>query len=207
MSEPPSSTLRNTRKHFVECVDCDSPALPPLQLLNHIQLADCYQCGKCTAGCPVVAHMDVVPNQLVRLAQLGEWEKALKSRAIWECVGCQTCSTRCPKQVDCAGVMDALREASLVRGKTDPESFPVVGFQRIFLENIRRNGRLNELELIGKFKMEVLLHTGRVSFLFKDAGLAPQLGKRKKLHLVPGKARDRKVVGRIFERCSNERKS
>jgi heterodisulfide reductase subunit C2 len=173
---------------------------------DHIQVADCYQCGKCTAGCPVAMHMDVTPNQVVRLAQLGEWDKALRSRAIWECVGCQTCSTRCPKQVDCAGVMDALREASLERRMAAPERLSVVLFQEIFLENIRRNGRLNELELIGRFKMDVLLHTGRIRFLFKDAGLAPQLGKRKKLHFAPGKARDRRVVNRIFERCSSERK-
>lgn len=173
---------------------------------DHIQVADCYQCGKCTAGCPVAIHMDVAPNQVVRLAQLGEWEKALRSRAIWECVGCQTCSTRCPKEVDCAGVMDALREASLARGMAAHERLPVVSFQEIFLENIRRNGRLNELELIGRFKMDVLVHTGRILFLFKDAGLAPKLGKRKKLHLSSGKASDRGVVDRIFERCSNGRK-
>jgi heterodisulfide reductase subunit C len=179
----------------------------PVQLPNSIQVADCYQCGKCTAGCPVATRMDLSPNQVVRLAQLGEWAKALRSRAIWECVGCQTCSTRCPKKVDCAGVMDALREASLARGQVDAELFPVAAFQRIFLENIRRNGRLNELELIGRYKLDVLLHTGRISFLLKDAGLGPQLQKRRKLHLIPGKARDRKVVDRIFERCSSEWKS
>lgn len=178
----------------------------PVHFPNPIQVADCYQCGKCTAGCPVAAHMDVSPNQIVRLAQLGEWEKALQSRAIWDCVGCQTCSTRCPKEVDCAAVMDALREASLARGMAASGKLPVVAFQKIFLENIRRNGRLNELELIGQFKAEVVLRTGRIPFLFKDAGLAPQLGKRKKLHLIPGKARDRKVVERIFARCVNERK-
>lgn len=178
-----------------------------VQFPTSIRIADCYQCGKCTAGCPVAVHMDVAPNQVVRLAQLGEWEKALQSRAIWECVGCQTCSTRCPKKVDCAGVMDALREASLARGITAPERFPVVAFQRVFLENIRRNGRLNELELIGQVKLDVLFHTGRIPFLFKDARLAPQLKKRRKLHLIPGRARDRRVVGRIFERCWSEQKT
>ncbi len=184
-------------------------ALPehlPVHFPSPIQIANCYQCGKCTAGCPVAMHMDVAPNQVVRLAQLGEWEKAMRSQAIWECVGCQTCSTRCPKEVDCAGVMDALREASLARGMAAADRYPVVAFQKIFLENIRRNGRLAELELIGQFKMDVVFRSGRIPFLFKDAALAPQLGKRKKLHLVPGKARDRGVVKRIFERCASERK-
>ena len=184
-----------------------TPQTLPVHFPKLIQIAECYQCGKCTAGCPVAVHMDVAPNQVVRLAQLGEWDKALQSQAIWECVGCQTCSTRCPKGVDCAGVMDALREASLARGTARPEKFKVVEFQKIFLENIRRNGRLNELELIGQFKLDVVLRTGRIPFLFKDVGLAPQLGKRKKLHLIPGKARDRGVVDRIFQRCSSERKA
>ena len=176
----------------------------PIEFLAHTHLADCYQCGKCTAGCPVSVHMDLAPNQLLRLVQLGQTDAALRSQAIWECVSCQSCTTRCPKEVDCAGVMDALRETSLAHGMGAPAQQPVVSFQKAFLDNIRRNGRLNELELIARFKADVLFHTGRLAFLFKDASLAPQLGKRKKLHLLPEKARDRKVVERIFARCSKQ---
>jgi heterodisulfide reductase subunit C len=148
--------------------------------------------------------MDHVPNRLIRLAQLGQTDAALRSQAIWECVSCQTCSTRCPKEVDCAGVMDALRETSLAHRMVAPEQQSVVSFQKAFLDNIRRNGRLNELELIARFKTDVFFRTGRLAFLFKDASLAPQLGKRKKLHFFPEKARDCKVVERIFARCSDQ---
>jgi len=175
----------------------------PIEALAHTQLVNCYQCGKCTAGCPVAARMDLPPNQLIRTVQLGQTATALRSRAIWECVSCQTCSTRCPKEVDCAAVMDALREISLAEGMVVPSQQPVVAFQQAFLDNIRRNGRLAELELIAQFKTAVFLRTGRPAFLFKDAGLAPQMSKRKKLHLLPGKVRDRKVVERIFAKCSN----
>jgi len=177
-----------------------------VHLPDHIDPAKCYQCGKCTAGCPVSTRMDLTPSQLMRLVQLGRAEAALRSQAIWECVSCQTCSARCPKEVDCAGVMDALREASLAGDMIAPSRWPVVSFQKAFLANIRRNGRLNELELIGEFKADVFFRTGRFAFLFKDASLAPQLSKRKKLHLIPEKARDRGVVKRIFERCSKESK-
>ena len=173
----------------------------PIEALAHTQLTRCYQCGKCTAGCPVAVRMDVAPNQLIRTVQLGQTETALRSRAIWECVSCQTCSTRCPKEVDCAAVMDALREIALAEGMVAPSEQPVVAFQQAFLDNIRRNGRLAELELIAQFKTAVFFRTGRPAFLFKDAGLAPQMGKRKKLHLLPGKARDRKVIERIFAKC------
>ncbi len=180
-------------------------ASPPVRVRfpDHIHIADCYQCGKCTAGCPVSQDMDLAPNQVVRLMQLDHWERAVRSQAIWECLGCQTCSTRCPKSVDCAGIMDALREVALVHKMASRARLPEISFQESFLENIRRNGRLNELELIGSFKAKVVIGTGRLWFLFKDAGLAPQLSRRKKLHFLPEKARDRKIVERIFARCSN----
>lgn len=175
----------------------------PIQFLSHTQISNCYQCGKCTAGCPVASRMDLAPNQLIRTVQLGQADKALHSQAIWECVSCQTCSTRCPKEVDCAAVMDALREISLEQGMVTPAQRAIVAFQQAFLDNIRRNGRLAELELIAQFKSAVFFRTGKVGFLFRDAGLAPQMTRRKKLHLIPGKMRDRQVVERIFAKCSN----
>ncbi len=165
-----------------------------------VKISDCYQCGKCTAGCPVAAHMDTPPTKIIRLLQLGESETALKARSIWQCVSCQTCSTRCPKSVDCAGVMDELRQTSFEKGYASPEQQAVVVFQRAFLDNVRRNGRLNEVELIAQFKAQVFFGSRSLTFLFRDAGLAPELQKRRKFHLFGEKARDRAVVGRIFER-------
>ena len=166
-------------------------------------VASCYQCGKCTAGCPVSTAMDVAPNQLIRLLQLEQTGVALRARAIWQCVACLTCSSRCPKEVDCAAVMDALREVCLLHGWVAPAQQPVVSFQKAFLQNIRRNGRLNELELIFCFKADVVFRTRQPAFLFKDASLAPQLSKRRKFHLFGEKARDRGVVDRIFARCAD----
>jgi len=97
--------------------------------------------------------------------------------------------------------MDALRQLSFERGVTTPEQQRTVLFQKAFLANIRRNGRLNELELIGEFKLTTFVSGRSVSFLLKDATLAPELMKRKKFHLVGEKARDRAVVARIFARC------
>jgi heterodisulfide reductase subunit C len=62
-----------------------------------VNITDCYQCGKCSAGCPVAFAMDKTPRQIIRLLQLGFLEEALKSRTIWLCATCQTCSTRCPR--------------------------------------------------------------------------------------------------------------
>jgi len=151
----------------------------------------------------VAASVDMAPNQVVRALQLGNFEKAMACDAIWECVSCQTCTTRCPQSVDCAGIIDALREASLRQDLASPAQKTVVAFQQAFLNNIRRNGRLDEIELIAEFKLRALPSQRSLSFLLKDAGLAPQLQARGKLHLRAEKVEDRAMVRRIFERCGD----
>jgi heterodisulfide reductase subunit C len=150
----------------------------------------------------MAAHMDAPPTRLIRLLQLGETDRALRADSIWQCVSCQTCSTRCPQQVDCASIMDALRQLSYEQGTASPAQRRTAIFQKAFLENIRRYGRLNEIPLIAVFKGRVFLRDRSVPFLVSDAGLGPQLQKRKKLHLVGEKVRDREVVARIFARAT-----
>lgn len=167
----------------------------------------CYQCGKCTAGCPMGAQMDIVPNRLLRMVQLGELEAAMRADALWLCVSCLTCSTRCPQGVDCCGVLDVLRQMAVEQGVASAAQARVVAFQRIFLENIRRNGRLNELELTAQFKVAGFLHDFSVPLLMRDSLLAPRLLVRGKLHMQGERVRDRDVVGRIFERCGMDNRS
>ena len=69
----------------------------------------CYQCGKCSAGCPMISSLDFLPNQVIRLVQLGRVQEVVNSKTIWMCASCYTCSERCPKGVDLAKVMEALR--------------------------------------------------------------------------------------------------
>ena len=185
----------------METISASDPVVSQIESLSHTRLPECYQCGKCTAGCPLAAHMDVPPSRLMRLLQLGDADAALRAGSIWLCVSCQTCATRCPKSVDCAAVMDALRQVAFERGSAPPDALRTVLFQRAFLDNIRRNGRLNEIELIAAFKGMVFLRDRSLPFLFNDAGLAPQLQKRRKLHLLGEKAKDRGVVARIFARA------
>lgn len=61
----------------------------------------------------MAAHMDILPNQIIRLSQLGMHERLLASKAIWICVSCMTCNTRCPKGVRIAETIEALRETKL----------------------------------------------------------------------------------------------
>ena len=75
-------------------------------------LLSCNQCGKCSAGCPAAFAMDLLPSQVIRLAQLG-LEEALEANTIWYCASCQTCLSRCPRGVDLPRVMEALRQIVL----------------------------------------------------------------------------------------------
>ncbi len=70
---------------------------------------DCYQCGKCTSGCPSADEMDIVPSQTMKFLQLGEVDKVMESNTPWVCLACLICSVRCPKNIDIAAVMEALR--------------------------------------------------------------------------------------------------
>ena len=73
----------------------------------------CYQCGKCSAGCPVAFAMDMLPSQVIRLIQLGQVEAVLDSETPWLCASCQTCYARCPKGLDLSRIMEAVREIIL----------------------------------------------------------------------------------------------
>lgn len=61
----------------------------------------------------MVENMDILPNQVIRLAQIGLSEKALNSKTIWLCASCYTCEVRCPRGVDLSKVMEALRQIIL----------------------------------------------------------------------------------------------
>ncbi len=73
----------------------------------------CYQCGKCSSGCPSGALMDILPNRVMHLLQIGEVERVLNSKSIWICAACMTCSVRCPKGIDIAAIMEAARQMVL----------------------------------------------------------------------------------------------
>jgi len=96
----------------------EDPFVAKVEELSGQNLMVCYQCGKCSAGCPAVSDMDILPNQIIRFAQLGLKEELLKSKAIWICASCLTCNSRCPKGINIAEVIEAIRQI-LLRKRQD----------------------------------------------------------------------------------------
>src|SRR3989338_5491033 len=80
-----------------------------IEELSGQNLYACYQCGKCTAGCPITEHMDILPHTIIRLLQIGSDKEVLDSKTIWLCSSCMQCAAKCPKGVDLAKIMEALR--------------------------------------------------------------------------------------------------
>jgi len=151
----------------------------------------CYQCGKCSAGCPVHTWFDLPPNKVLHLLQLGRFEEVVTSRTAQLCASCYTCSMRCPKEIDIGRLIDAARNICHERGLVPVDGRMQI-FHRTFLNNIRRHGKLSELELAA-------FHNLAQRKPFADADIAPQLLLKGKLHIGLGGRADGEIR-RIFER-------
>lgn len=112
----------------------------------------CYQCQKCTVGCPVADEMDIKPNRMLRLLQYGRDDVVLKSKTIWICAQCQTCVTRCPHTIDLPRIMDVAKQEAERRGIPSPVPMVTI-FNDAGTRQIRLIGRMYELGLIGELKL------------------------------------------------------
>ena len=179
-----------------------SPTVPQslaarLEREGEVRVADCYQCGKCTAGCPAAEDMDVSPSQILRLLQTGtpsHADRALRSMSIWMCIGCETCVTRCPQEVDLPRAMDFLRQQALARDVANPDAGDIVAFHKAFLHSVEKGGRMFELGMIGDYKL-------RTGHLFKDLGVAPSMFFKGKIGLLPHGGANKREIAEMFARA------
>jgi heterodisulfide reductase subunit C len=153
----------------------------------------CYQCAKCSSGCPVANRGDLKPHELVRLVQTDQRGAVLASRFIWECTSCHTCITRCPQQVDIPAMNDALRALSLSERLAVP-STAVPVFNEVFLNSVRKRGRVYELGLMAAFKL-------RTRRLFEDVDKAPSMLAKGKLPLRGSRVGGRSDREELFRRA------
>jgi len=160
-----------------------------------IRVSRCYQCGKCTAGCPMVPDMEQTPSQIMRLIQMDQRDAVLGSKTLWYCASCLTCSTRCPQEVKIAELMDALRERSLSERKAHRASRKIRAFARSFLRAVERNGRIHEMGMVMDYKLTS-------KDFFGDILLAPQMFLKGKLKLFARTIKGSAHVRRLFEKTA-----
>ena len=163
-----------------------------------VTISHCYQCGKCTAGCPLNEEMDVMPNQILRMLQLelpGYEDKILSSLSIWLCLACDTCYSRCPQEVKLSQVMDFLRQESIRLDKVNPKAKDILSFHKAFLDSIKLNGRLHEVGLTIDYKLRSLN-------MIQDVQLVPSMLAKGKLAIFPHQVKNTKEIAKIFKRIS-----
>lgn len=152
----------------------------------------CYQCMKCSAGCPMTFAMDYPPSQVIRLVQMGQEDLLLASKTIWVCLTCYTCSIRCPNDIDIAQVIDALRERAVRKGFL-PSKENIALFHRMFLENVRKRGRTFEGEMLAQYQLK----TGKA---LQNAGLGLRMFLKGRMALLPESVENRKAFAEIYRR-------
>ena len=140
----------------------------------------CYQCAKCSAGCPVAEQMDILPHQVMHLAGLGMDDKLLGCNTIWMCAGCYTCAVRCPNDINITQVMDDLRAKAQAQGVACPRP-DVLKFHQAFLRDLGRRGRIHEMRMVAEYNLGI----GKP---LNNVDLGPKMFFKGRLHLLPPKA-------------------
>ena len=137
----------------------------------------CYQCRKCSSGCPGRMFMQTSPAQFMRMAQLGMVEEAIKQNTIWYCMSCQTCTARCPAGIDIAHVVDTVRIIAQEKNiKTNTNNIKL--FNWIWMTILHFTGRMYEVALTGGLNVLTLKP-------FKDLALGKKMIFNGKLKLLP----------------------
>ena len=157
-----------------------------------VDLSACYQCMKCSTGCPVAKFCKSSPSEIIRRLHLGAGNELLESNLVWNCLSCGTCHARCPMEIDIASVIDTLRILAQERKAAVPKgNMPL--FNRMFLQTVKTFGRTYDLSMIMGYKF------GSATF-FKDIDKFPLMLKKGKMAIFPPSHSDTKMVKQIFQR-------
>jgi len=173
--------------------------LQTVQEKSGVSLHLCYQCKKCSIGCPVAGQTDAPPAEIIRRLQLGAGDELLQTDLIWKCLSCDTCFARCPNRINFAAVIDALRAIALQKGVAKPQgSIPI--FNQLFLNTVKTFGRTYDLEMIALYKI-------RTGNLKQDMEKLPTMLRKGKMAVLPPSGGQKKTVRQIFDKVSQDKGS
>jgi heterodisulfide reductase subunit C len=143
--------------------------------------------------------MDYLPDVILRMVQLGFRDRVLNSSTIWICASCETCTTRCPNEIDIAGVIDTLRRMALSEGRVAPAVKDIPKFHQAFLSSIKAGGRVNEVGMLRRYLLKTNLWAKlRSGELLEQAKLGWGMFRRGKLKIWPHRIRQAGEIKKLF---------
>jgi heterodisulfide reductase subunit C len=181
-------------------LEMDSRFLTEVESSSGIKVSACFQCRKCTNGCPTTFAMDIYPDQVMRYIQIGLKKEIQESATIWVCASCETCTTRCPNEIDIAGVMDYLKQ-TVVKEKTRARERKILTFHRVFLDDIRKRGRVFEAGLMQNYllKSGQLLHKLKDRTILDEIRLGWTMARKGRLTFYPKHIKGREEIKKMFK--------
>jgi heterodisulfide reductase subunit C len=153
------------------------------------------QCGTCSGACPVAGFMDHSPRRLIAVIRAGLKDRVLKSNTFWYCASCYQCTVRCPRGIDVAEMMYALKRYSMWKSQHQEGVIGPV-FSETFVKMIVKSGRSYEPVLATSY-----LFTYGVPEMLQEAQMATSLMLKGRLPLLPARIKRlenfQKVIRRI----------
>lgn len=166
--------------------------------LSGLDLSYCFQCGVCSGSCPTASRMEYGPRRIVHMLRLGLVDQVLRSRDVWMCVSCFSCSARCPQGVEIADVMSVLRNTALAKGVAKDEE---AVFSRTFVDVVQRYGRMFEMEALLRYYASKPGLSG-LAGLVRQAELGIRMFRKGKISLRPERIDDLEDLRRIVAHVS-----
>lgn len=166
-----------------------------IKALHGVDANMCYQCRKCTSGCPLAEFMDMTPTQVIHAVRLGLKETVLNSNTYWLCVACGICTARCPQETGLLKVMDALANVAITEGVT-PKEPAIAEFYKTGLSIIKNFGMMYETGVAGLLSLK----TGNVG---RDINVGLRMFKKGKLDVLPHFQNSREMK-KLFKRVAKK---
>jgi len=159
-------------------------------------LNTCIQCGTCSGTCPAATFMDRSPRRLIALINADFKEQVLASNTYWYCASCYSCTVRCPRGIDIAELMYALKRYSMWKKQYQDGLIGPV-FSETFVKTIMRSGRSYEPVLATAY-----IFTYGVQEMLQEAQTATSLMLKGRIPVFPPRIKRienfRRMVQRII---------